>query len=162
MFEFPFGMPLGGNLAPGPGPDFRTPTFVDQLQGANYGFDVSTLNGLDPAFGLIGGPRAVAERLIRLVTTPRGSLAFYPNRCLDVRDWVRKRATQKDLQHFKAMVQAEWLKDEEVLAANVSVTYQPASQMLVFTGDIVLATGPFQLVLAVTAVTVELLSLSNR
>jgi len=128
----------------------------------DYGTDVSTYRDgdLDPTFTLISGNRAVAEAIARRLETPHGGLLRYPDYGADLRGWLSRDFNDPIATLFgiKTQVEEQAEQDERVISAEATVTYDPTAQRLHIVASIELASGPFELVLSVTAVTVELLA----
>lgn len=127
----------------------------------DFGADVSIFPDLDPGFTPLTGPRVVAQAIARRLSTPRGSLAFYPDYGIDVRDWVNETITRDRLAQFRRMIEAEIVRDERVLSGSASLAFNTQTSDLQIAVTITTADGPFSLVLGVTAVTVSLLSVST-
>jgi hypothetical protein len=127
----------------------------------DFGTDVSTYVGgdLDPTFAVISGRRVVAEAIARRLETRRGALLRDPNYGTDLRAWLNRDfvGSAATLFRLKASVDREAEEDERVLSADATVTYEPAFQKLRIAIAIETAEGPFELVLAVSAVSVAIL-----
>jgi hypothetical protein len=98
----------------------------------------------------------VGQRIRHRLSTPRGGLAVIggdPGFGWDVRQYVLGRVSQMKLAQAQQQVRAEVLKDEAVQEAVVEFTY--SAKTLTIQVDCILADGPLQLVLTVTALTVE-------
>ena len=128
------------------------------------GTDISTpvsdegLLDLDPAMRLATGRTQLAQAIGRRVTTRRGTLAWIGDDLdhgIDVRDFLGSDADGQSAFRIAALVQAEVLRDERVRScdATASVTDGLLTLSLRLTDD----DGPFRLVVAVSAVTIELL-----
>jgi len=135
---------------------------------ANYGTDISTFAapsnavGLDPLMPLISGSRVVLEAVARRYMTPRGSLPQGPARNVseygyDLMSLVAKRMTQVAILRAKADIEAEAEKEAGVLKATLVEFLETSSNVYRVRITIELATGPFPLVLSVSAVTVAIL-----
>ncbi len=128
----------------------------------DFGSDVSTFPDLDPSFSTLTGPRVVAEAIARRLSTPRGSLPFYPDYGIDIRSWVNETITRGKLAQFRRDLEAECVKDERVLTADASLAFNVKTNDMQIAITITTADGPFSLVLGVTAVTVALLTVSPQ
>ena len=88
----------------------------------DYGTDVSTFvdpeGDLDPYFGLIAGPRVVAEAVARRLCTPAGSLDDDRDAGLDLLTFLNL-PSSVSTSEIASMVQIECEKDERVYAADV-------------------------------------------
>ena len=128
------------------------------------GTDISTpvsdegLLDLDPAFALCTGRVQLAQAIGRRITTRRGTLGWIgddPDYGVDVRDYLGSDADAQTASRIAAMVEAEVLRDERVRACQATATV--ADGTLTLSLRLADADGPFRLVLAVSAVTVDLL-----
>lgn len=122
--------------------------------------DADGVVDLDPAFGLVSGRLALAQAIARRITTRAGLLARIgddPAYGIDVRESLGADTDTDDRTAFAiaAEVQAEVMRDERVRGADVSAAL--ADGVVILTILLADAIGPFRLVLAVSAVTVEIL-----
>jgi len=123
-----------------------------------YGLDLFCTDDLDPTMPDVTGRSVAIQRLVRRVFTPRGSCPDCPNDGIDLRDYLnRPTATEKEVD---GAIRGEYNKDEACLSSQAVVTFSgplPSRTMKVeISGQ--LSDGPFNLVLNVSQVTVELLS----
>jgi len=128
------------------------------------GTDISTpvsdegLLDLDPTFALCTGRVQLAQAIGRRITTRRGTLGWIgddPDYGVDVRDFLGSDANAQSAFRVAAMVDAEVLRDERVLACKTTATI--ADGTLTLSLRLADADGPFRLVLAISALTVDLL-----
>lgn len=119
--------------------------------------DFSTFPTLDATLSPIRGRRVLAEQVCRRLFTPRGQLTFHPEVGIDVRSYLSGELTVEQLGIIREAVRAEVLEDERVQDADVEVTADAVESSI--TIRLLLATeeGPFDLTVAVTDLTVELL-----
>lgn len=113
---------------------------------------------LDPAFGLATGRLQLAQAIGRRITRRRGELGWIgddPDDGMDVRDFLGGDADAASAFQIEAQVEAEAMRDERVLAAKATATITDGT--LTISLRLADADGPFRLVLAVSAVTVDLL-----
>jgi hypothetical protein len=125
----------------------------------SYGTDISTFPDLDPTFTLVDSPRMVAECVLRRWTTPRGLLDYDPNAGFDIRQYLNanlSNATQ--LYALRRNLEAEAEKDERVLRCDCVLTFVGAE--LTIQATLFLAGGPFVLTAVVSAISVQLLSVT--
>ena len=124
---------------------------------ADLGTDIATPNAadLDPSLGLVSGLRGLGEALARRLVTPRGSLLDDPGYGTDVRSWLNSSLDARRMQLIASLVREELLADERVADAKVTVAF--AAPRLTITARVRSSEGPFTLILAVSAVTVDLL-----
>ena len=123
----------------------------------DLGTDISTPSAadLDPSLGLVSGLRGLGEALARRLCTPRGGLLDDPGYGTDVRSWLNSSLDTRALQTIAVLVREELLQDERVEDASVTVAY--TAPRLTITAQVRSSAGPLTLVLAVSAVTVDLL-----
>lgn len=131
----------------------------------DLGADISTptddegLPDLDPFFRVVTGRKRLAQALARRLSTPQGDLARIgddPTYGYDLRALLNDTIPESRLPMIAARVTREIEADECVDAADVTVTLDGTA--LRVTCLVSTAEGPLRLVLAVTAVTVEILA----
>lgn len=127
----------------------------------DYGSDIVAIPDLDPTFSPVTGPRVVAQAIARRLSTPRGSLPFYPNYGIDVRDYLNERITVGSLAQIRRDVESECMADERVRSADVSAAHNTETGEMRLTVSGTTLDGPFSLVLGVSAVSVTLLSVTG-
>ncbi len=117
----------------------------------DFGTDVSTFPDLDEAFAPLTGIAVIAQSVARsLEDAGRG---------VDLRQWLNESLEDADVFHLQQTIEAQCLADERVQGVSVSVM-QPSLYELRIAIDVEPAQqGPFRLVLKVTSLTVEVLSL---
>lgn len=125
---------------------------------ADFGTDIATPDAadIDPYFSTVTGWRCLAQAIGRRLTTPRGSLLDDPAYGFDLRTQLNASLTPPQLAALAGVVKREIEADERVESAEVAVTFSASAltvRAVVTTGD-----GPFRLVLAVSAVTTEILA----
>lgn len=130
----------------------------------NYGTDIGTFQGpdanvpdIDPMFTTVTSTRAIAECVARRLITPHGWLIGSPNDCYDVRQWLNRRVTSRDISQIQQAVANEARKDERVLTASVSVSFDGRTNTLSITVRGTSSQGPFQFVLNISQVTTQIL-----
>lgn len=128
------------------------------LTGGDTGTDISVLASQNGSWPERGGSPMVAEQLLRRITTPRGTLDFSPNDGIDVRDLVRDDMDQSGVFQAQQMVENEILKDERVEEVTVHGSFATDTQALTLSISVQRSADTFKLVLAVTDVTVDVLS----
>ena len=128
-----------------------------KLQQVNYGSDLSCLNDLDPSMLETSGLHMLAQALCRRLITPRGTLIDDANYGFDLRQFLGDDLAPADVARISAGVDAELVKDERVAASQTTAGL--LSGVLTVSTAVTPSSGPnFQLVVAVSAVTVALLS----
>lgn len=126
---------------------------------APFGTDVSTFDDLDRFFRVMGGPRVIAEALLRRLSTPAGGLFYDPDYGYDVRQLLNAPLSTADLARARIAIVAECQKDQRVDSCEAEVALSGSSLRL--TLSITTASGPFSLVADVSAVTVSLISFNQ-
>lgn len=139
--------PVVFNTLPQTGPD-----------GVDFGQDIDATFDLNPFLQLIGGLANLGQALVHRLSTPRGALPYDANYGYDIRDLLNETMTPAKQAQAQADVQGECRKDERVLSA--AVAFQFINNALTLFINVLTSSGPFNLVLRVTAVTVELLQQS--
>jgi phage baseplate assembly protein W len=124
----------------------------------DYGKDVAALPDLDERFVLRSGNTVLVESIARRYTTRRGGLFYDQNYGLDLRDFLNEAFTPKAELEIRAQIAAEAIKDRRVRRAQATVAFNRLTKTMQVTIRIQPLDGPtFDMVLAVTAVTVALL-----
>jgi hypothetical protein len=139
------------------------------------GTDLSGVSDLTATMAESSGRQCFGEALARRLITPRGGLIDDDNYGYDLTSFANDDIGQGDVQQIQSNVEAEFLKDERVIAAAVTVQFVGASQVaaaqsgtvsapapgtagvLVVTATITDSLGPFTLTVSVSALTVSLL-----
>lgn len=101
---------------------------------------------------MASGQQCVAEAILRRWSTSPGQLIDDPGYGYNLTDLINADLGPNDLAYAQQQLASEAQKDERVLQCNVVLTLTAAG-MLICTATITTAGGPFQLVLAVSAVT---------
>lgn len=123
----------------------------------DYGQDFACVDDLETTLGVTSGPRLVMEAIARRLQTPTGRLVGDPNYGFDVSAYINDDVTPADLDNIEQQVREECEKDERVASADVSAAY--LADVLTLTIVLTLiADETFTLVLAVSDVTVSILS----
>jgi phage baseplate assembly protein W len=122
---------------------------------ADFGIDLSALPDL--SFGLKSGRENLAEAIARRLITPLGSLFYDPNYGLDLRQYLNEALTDEVRYEIETLAATECEKDERVLAAEVKLIDTSTPRTLQLAISLETAEGPFRLILAINAVTVEVL-----
>lgn len=159
---------LGGNfLLGGTGvpllPKQQGPAFGPALQ-ADFadplGVDVACYPDLDAMGSLVSGKTMLGQAIARRLTTPRGALFYDTNYGTDLRLYISEGMTTEAQGRIKAAVESECLKDERVAGATATVGFSLQAQTLKISIALETKTGPFSLTIAVTSLTVSLLTLN--
>ncbi len=129
-------------------------------QPADFGSDISCVTDIDISGRSITGNRLVSESVARRWITPRGRLIRYPNYGFDITGYLNSDVSPADIAEIQAMSAQEALKDERVLRAKVAAAFDAPTGSLQINAEITTANGPFRLVVNVTALTLEILSIT--
>lgn len=121
------------------------------------GTDLSHYPDIDAGGSFVSGTQALAQALLRRLTTPSGGLFYDPLYGMDIRSFVNDSMTSDSVSTKQAQIEQEVLQDERVYLATAIVSFIPASSALTCTLQMQTSFGPFVMTLAVTAVTVTLL-----
>lgn len=140
-------------LIPDPAPLPSLPR-TDQVES---GVDIDCIIDVGRSLTLAGGLRNLGNALARRLVTPRGGLFYDPNYGLDVRAFVNAGFTAQQLAQVQADIAAEVGKDERVENPQVTVVSNTQTGTMAITIVCELAEGPFQFLVTVNALTVELL-----
>jgi hypothetical protein len=124
----------------------------------DLGTDVSCFPDYDPQGLLVSGLVALCQRIARRLTNPRGAWSWAPNECTDVRAYMNEAITNDRIGQIKSDIEREALREEAVQTANADVSFNAAASTLTIhlTGTSN-QLGPFNFVLAVTAVSLAIL-----
>lgn len=125
---------------------------------ADLGYDLSCVADFDPGGLEVSGRRCLAEAIARRLTTPRGRLIDDPNYGFDLTQFINADLSPADIAQIQAQAAQECLKDQRVIAANVSITF--VANTLSVTVLVQDGTGPFTLVLAIGSVTPPTLAIA--
>ena len=124
---------------------------IPAAQPTNFGTCWSCVTGLTFPARMVSGNRAVAEAIARRLQTPRGGLIDDPNYGYDLTAFLDADITAPVLASIQSQVNAECVKDQRVTSATSTVTLTVAG-LLIVTIALTTAFGPFSLVLSVSAV----------
>jgi phage baseplate assembly protein W len=124
------------------------------------GSDVSCFPDLEGTGSLISGKLVLAQALARRLTTARGSLFYDKNYGTDLRMYLNEGLTNEAIWRVKASVESECLKDERVARASADVSFSLETETLHVLIEIDTNGGPFALTLSITALTIDLLTVT--
>lgn len=111
--------------------------------------------------GRISGINNLVKKIVRRLKCPNGALYWDPAYGLDVRQYLNISVTPAKIQEIKQAVKAQCELDERVQSAEVTVSNSQNNQLFIVI-QITTQQGPnFNLVLSVSKLTVDLLSLSS-
>ena len=92
--------------------------------------DISTFPGLDPYFRPIRGRTEVAERLVRRLISPLGSLYYDTHFGEDIRDYLSKGFTPQTMFVLKSKIERQCESDDAVFQASANITVNQADKSL--------------------------------
>jgi hypothetical protein len=152
---------LGGDPVDDPGsvsglvaadPGTAAPSLIGQ--------DLNVVTDLDPNFGLCDGPQNMANAELRRLNTPAGELALIgddPDYGLDIMGRLNGGATLSELASLEPQIHAEVTKDPRVADAEVLAPFTLVTSTLAPGIGLDVAEGPFELVVPIDQLTVEML-----
>lgn len=126
----------------------------------DYGTDLWCVQDLDLGGTEVDGNLVLAQACARRLITPRGGLLDDLNYGYDLTRFLGDDLGTPQLAIMRSGIQAELLKDERVLSANVVAAFSTASGILTVAVGIVGAAGPFQFVLTVSSLAAPLLQVA--
>lgn len=124
----------------------------------DYGQDFSCATDLETTLVTVSGRTTVIHAIVRRLGTPRGRLKGDPDYGFDLAGYCNDDVTPRDIAWIKSQIEAECLKDERVLGARATVTLAASDVMTVTLSLELLDADSFDLVLSVSAVNIEVLS----
>ncbi|WP_394845194.1 hypothetical protein LZC95_50230 [Pendulispora brunnea] len=116
----------------------------------DFGTDVSTVGDLDPTFTPVSGQRVVLERILRRLSTARGTLAYAPDEGIDIGDWTNDATTRMQRLVLANYIRSEVERDEAVTSTDVSVSLE--ANGLVALISVETDDGPFSLTIPIADV----------
>jgi hypothetical protein len=126
---------------------------------ADYGLDLSTAGGdIDPLMPLISGRQVVLESCARRLQTPRGFFRWAPDYGYDLRSKMGARMSVVQRLRISNDIEAELNKDDRVRSAKVVSFTSSEEGRWKIKINVTLAEGTFSLIVAASALTVELLT----
>jgi len=128
---------------------------------SDLGTDIACADDLDPAFGLVSGRDCLIQAILHRFRTQRGTLLDDANYGLLVSAWQNATITQAQVFALQTGLASEAKKDERVLSASASVSFDLSTSTLRFSLAITDADGPFSMVLRADAINVDLLSVTT-
>jgi phage baseplate assembly protein W len=125
----------------------------------DFGTDISCVTDLADDGRTVTGRMVVAEAIARRLITPRGRLIDDPDYGYDLTAFINDDLTPAALAGLRSSTEQECLKDERVQGAEVEAELD-AFGLLTVSVDLETADGPFSLVLAVSATTIAIISVT--
>lgn len=127
---------------------------------ADLGSDLSCVDDCTPEMSEVSGRQCLVQAIARRYITARGRLIDDANYGYDLTQYVNDDLKPADIGRIQAGAEAEAKKDERVLEATAKITLTVAGIMIV-TIALTDAVGTFFLVLSVSEVTIQLLSVTK-
>lgn len=124
---------------------------------ADFGKELSCVSDVAEDGRQVTGNRLVAEAIVRRWQTPRGRLIRYPNYGRDLTDFLNDDVSPSDIAQMRSEAEQEAEKDERVTSCAVLAVLN-VDGGLEMTAEVTTGDGPFELVVSITQVSVELLS----
>ncbi len=125
---------------------------------ADYGVDLSCTTDLNGLLLDVTGQELMNQACLRRLFTRPGTLLSNPvDNTLDARDFLSKEIRPQDLRSIGGQCASALLGDQRIFSAIVTATFVPLTNVLTLNITATGANGPFNLTLAVTAVTIEIL-----
>lgn len=109
----------------------------------DFGSDVSTFPGLDPAFILRTGVSVLGEALARVYMTPQGSDTWHPDYGRDLRRYLNEPMTPERLAQLQAEAEDGAELDERVAEAVATATFNEATSTVLLAVRVTTEAGPF-------------------
>ncbi len=125
----------------------------------DYGTDISCVNDFAPDGRITSGRHIVAEAVARRLITPRGRLIDDPNYGFDLTGFIDDDMSPGDIAAMCAGIGAECVKDERLTAATATAVLG-TNGIMTISLTLVDGAGPFALVLAVSATSISILSVT--
>ena len=122
----------------------------------DYGTDLAGVSDLEITLREIEGREALAHAIARRFQTPRGGLFYDADFGYDLRQFLSGAVPPEGT--IEAAAENEALKDERVLDVQIDVRFFTATKKMRVFIAVVDAEGPFDFVLDISDVTVELLT----
>lgn len=126
----------------------------------DYGLDLACTSDILPNAGEVSGLDNLTQALYRRLITARGGLIDDPAYGFDTTTLVDEAQTRRQVAMIASQIDGELTKDERVRRSQTTgefVQTSLSSGKYIATIEITTADGPFQMVMAVSRVTVELL-----
>ncbi len=123
-----------------------------------YGVDFSCDTDLNPLLLLVRGNELMSQVCLRRLFARPGSLLSNPvDNTLDARDFLSTGITPSDLPRIGGQCASALMGDQRITTASVVASFNASTNLLSLAISGFGALGPFNLTLAVSAVTIEIL-----
>ena len=124
----------------------------------DYGTDFSCTDDLETTLVTVSDTDVVIQALYRRYITPRGRLIGDPDYGFEIASYLNSDVSPPDVAWIESQIKHEGEKDERVSIVNPTVTLTAQGLMTVRIDVVLLDNTTFRLVLAVSDVTVSILS----
>lgn len=131
---------------------------LQPLAAGSLGTDVDSSFGVPLRWGLATGPKNLGNAIARRLSAARGTLFYDESYGYDLRGSLNAGFTKTQIAGMQSAITAEVEKDERVQSCDTSVVYTFATSSLQVKLIIDPGDGPFELILLVTDVTIEILN----
>lgn len=128
----------------------------------DLGSDFSCVADIDPDLSVVTGRLALGQSLGRRLQTPLGGLFYAPDYGFDLQRRTGAGVPGGSLATLSGNVENECLKDERVEDVRAKLSFTEATQTLTAELEVVSSEGPFDLVLTVSELGVEDLTVSEQ
>lgn len=128
---------------------------------SSLGVGVACIFSVGPRFTLASEWDCLAQSLCRRLITPRGSMPWAPNDGTDIRDFLNHGSTPTGKFALETAAKLECEKDERVQTCDASASMNFFTNICTLTLQIVTAVGPFELVLLVDSLTIDILAVNS-
>ena len=126
----------------------------------DFGTELDCVTDIASDGRVVTGFTVVGQAVARRWSTPRGRLISYPNYGFDLTQYVNADMSARDIAALRSAAAAEAEKDERVEKCTVSATLDSVTGILTIDARLDTAQGPFDLVVAVSSVTLDVLSIT--
>jgi hypothetical protein len=135
---------------------------IVSIDDTDYGTDIAGSTIVGPIFGVASGLVNLANAWVRRLSTARGALSPEDDGYgLDLRMWIGRRNTPTSRDALRAMIKAQLEQDPRASHVDVVVSFSGSTMGIEISGETV-AGEAFDMVVGVTALTVELLNLNGQ
>jgi hypothetical protein len=138
-----------------------------QVPGYPFGTDLNCIMqsdgsiDLDPGMGEVSGRTLLVQRVMRRVTTPRGSVVDAPNDCVDLRNVLRAGVLASTPTNLQIQLQQELQKEQGVSSPQVGVKYVQQTSTLTITMSMQSSYGPLNMTFTITGSSAGSVNSSN-
>jgi len=139
-------------------PPIAPPPTLARTDVVETGVDLDCIADTGKSFTLAKSVRNIGNALARRLTTPRGGLFYDGNYGIDVRSYLNAGMTSGQISQVQADIAAEVSKDPRVENPIVTVTTDLPAASMSITIACEIADAPFEFQVAVSALTVELIT----